>query len=982
MHLDELQQAIRFAISQLSALNGQMDFEKICLHFSRARIHKNILPATGPVQAGGDQGRDFETFHSYLATSPIGKSSFVGLFSENPVAFACSLEKEPAQKKGKIYADVKTIMTSGSKVERIYFFSGEDIPVGKRHMMQEVVKNEFKTELEIIDAQALSQHLADQDLFWIAIQYLKIPSAYYPKVEEENWYSKLLKEYQERNESPKTFEEFSDIKGAIRHIYKKVELKRDLPFWLEKLDLIINESSFPAYLVRKAIYEKFVTSLVGLDNVEGQEANIEKYYQGFEVYTAVSDLQDAQMLLSFLWNSMHLGRHQLTKEYLSDIATRLDNLLKTKIKRGENVDTKSALIEVYASFLFHDQRTNKDFSLHIKRYVSKLKEMIPLLRRTHFFSISSFADTLNKKIEILLDTPIDPSEIEIFARQIDEILSKKANIEVVGEKLRNRAQTYIDKKLYFKAIETLHELKIKWFNKDTLKGSILTCLLLADTYRKLNLFFAAKYYAFVASYLAINSKEVDYSPQFLEGLSIAADSDYASGSWFSFINLMDLLVLSQYKMTKDFDVFDHQDTPKIIFYPAIVLESASLFLPAAVSFFNSVINKWGFIKDEIQSQQERFRKGFDIEKIDEFKKHLLNEIPGMPFNDAGQTRIVSFNAWGCNWNFKFKNDFLTNGIAEEFIATFQIILADLTEVELYIISSNINIEIKFKKHGEAEFKQLPSNAERLWQLELSSYAGSTFEELNKHQFTYLVIAQALIYEISLLPIKEWKKIIGQKITEENLVSKASFARPYESLYHHFVSESNFKKEGSRIYNIGAAFDPYTPKENEKLLWKNSVAEKYKLSQSIKDIQNRVDTLKGVLSISLATLNTNKEFKKIVSKLRKAGWLDWQILHVTGTIVVNFKAQFKSVPSDKESMQQFSNIFYKDEKEWFKPIPPDLLTYERIKRELEVIFVATLLPSFGLEFHSETPNGLGIVHLLKERFNFFEDGKDIQIFNTV
>jgi len=56
MHPDQLQQQIRFQISQLSPSNGQADFEKICLFFSRNRIHKNILPATGPVQAGGDQG--------------------------------------------------------------------------------------------------------------------------------------------------------------------------------------------------------------------------------------------------------------------------------------------------------------------------------------------------------------------------------------------------------------------------------------------------------------------------------------------------------------------------------------------------------------------------------------------------------------------------------------------------------------------------------------------------------------------------------------------------------------------------------------------------------------------------------------------------------------------------------------------------------------------------------------------------------------
>jgi hypothetical protein len=165
MNQNQLQQSIRFSISQLSPLNGNFDFEKICLYFSRARISKNILPATGPVQAGGDQGRDFETFHSYLQNTKIANSLFFGRGVKSSIAFACSLEKNPTTPRGKIYSDAKTILESGNKVERIYFFSGEDIPVAKRHKCQEELKSTFNIEIEIIDAQALSLHLSETDLY-------------------------------------------------------------------------------------------------------------------------------------------------------------------------------------------------------------------------------------------------------------------------------------------------------------------------------------------------------------------------------------------------------------------------------------------------------------------------------------------------------------------------------------------------------------------------------------------------------------------------------------------------------------------------------------------------------------------------------------------------------------------------------------------------------------------------------------------------
>jgi hypothetical protein len=92
--LDQLASQIRFHLEQLSARDGHHDFEHLCRHLARVRICSNILPATGPVSAYGDQGRDFETFRTYLYESPISNSSFVGLVFKGPIAFACTLTKK------------------------------------------------------------------------------------------------------------------------------------------------------------------------------------------------------------------------------------------------------------------------------------------------------------------------------------------------------------------------------------------------------------------------------------------------------------------------------------------------------------------------------------------------------------------------------------------------------------------------------------------------------------------------------------------------------------------------------------------------------------------------------------------------------------------------------------------------------------------------------------------------------------------------
>ena len=54
----QITQQIRFALDTLGENNGHHEFEKICFAFGRRRISLNLLPATGPVSSGGDQGRD------------------------------------------------------------------------------------------------------------------------------------------------------------------------------------------------------------------------------------------------------------------------------------------------------------------------------------------------------------------------------------------------------------------------------------------------------------------------------------------------------------------------------------------------------------------------------------------------------------------------------------------------------------------------------------------------------------------------------------------------------------------------------------------------------------------------------------------------------------------------------------------------------------------------------------------------------------
>jgi len=123
-------QQIRFSLSNLGAQNRHYDFEDICRHFSRNRLGLNILPATGPVSTGGDQGRDFETYEILPEIISQSKNRLIS----GSAAFACTTQKNSILKK--IKDDVQKIIEKGNKVDIIYFFSLENVEVSRRHRVQ------------------------------------------------------------------------------------------------------------------------------------------------------------------------------------------------------------------------------------------------------------------------------------------------------------------------------------------------------------------------------------------------------------------------------------------------------------------------------------------------------------------------------------------------------------------------------------------------------------------------------------------------------------------------------------------------------------------------------------------------------------------------------------------------------------------------------------------------------------------------------
>lgn len=390
-NIAELSRFVRFQLNQLKALNRHHEFEHLCRHFSRIRICDRILPATGPVGLGGDQGRDFETYRTYLASKGLESSAFLGSAQDKKIVFACSLQTRIVEK---IRADLETIRSGPSSVNAVVYFSEADIAVGPRHELQEWAKDSLSIELEIFDGQALSEELSSPDTFWVAAEFLSVPAEYYPHPREpESRYEKYRSHWFAARRVPSNYADFFEIKYGLRHATFDKKLKPHISQWIGLIETFA-KPEVPNQLRRKAVYETAVAALRGQNNLDKYGALVDGYFSSIEAIEDPADLVDASTLLSYCSSARCLGHSTRDPAQLHDWSRRLIERLKLLLANAKTSGQRCALLELLgvAGRLQFRKGIEPDLDLdEMFRYWRKLSKELP---KAPLFPLEQFANVL------------------------------------------------------------------------------------------------------------------------------------------------------------------------------------------------------------------------------------------------------------------------------------------------------------------------------------------------------------------------------------------------------------------------------------------------------------------------------------------------------------------------------------------------------------------------------------------------------------
>ena len=865
-------------------------------------------------------------------------------------------------------------MSSGIAVDAVYIFLASDLAVSRRHQLQEWAQEEHNVHLEIIDAQAISEILCDVEIFWIAEQYLSIPREYRPQHKSEEvdgWYQTALGRWSEDKEFTPNPANFHELVSAVRHATLSDTAKSDLPLWISRLHEFRAHERCPNAFKWRATYEIAVASLRGLGTLHGLEDELRAYFVRVTELELPADLEDAGLLISYCRSAYYNNAVGLSPSEIDAIRIAVQNRLGDRLAASETTINKCAILETLGHLSMSLAGTvEKPLSPDSqKAEAAKFwSEMLDLVQDASIYPLERFADRVTQIIELLGDS----SEFDTITNKLDDLLSKRFGGFIAAEKCRDRAVVLYKKDHVLRAIRELHRAKIAWFADETLKGSILTMLSLSEWYLKLGLSFAAKQYAMAAAFITMDTTKTGLKQYVPVAFMEAAQCAYGQGCWCDYLGLVDSAMRAHNLVPNQDEDEDraNSEVQQIVFHTAIVMVVAERYAPDIYKEIKALTDKWPY-NDMIDQVVVEGRNAWSNRENEELWSGLEKEMYGRPFCDVGRSRTIIWKQLGLTWNLSWENDYNLTALAEQFIATAQILMAEWASLDLCLLRTQIQVQIRKANITKPRLHPLASNKGRCWQLTFPEKRDAVLlDDLQREAFAYVL---SIIAEVSLLPQKEFSERL-QNAFKEGIAAKVQVARPYEDLYRNCIVEPRPFEDNRRVWKLPEIGREFRVRQHKEMAWFNGPGPGYSRADASEQLRNRYKNSVVPIRHTLKRLAQDEQFISIVAKLRNDGWLDWHILTAIANITVSYRVNRwaqQQRRTQEEIQKEMRSVMYSEEPEDAAEVAVREFSEEAMRLALRASQLSTL-QNINLDCHQQTPDFGAIDDFLRHRFNYWTD----------
>jgi hypothetical protein len=993
---------IRFALDELSSENGHHAFEELCRELARARMVSNLLPATGPVAGSGDQGRDFETFRTYLAGSLRFSRGFIGLASADTVVFACTLQRDDVR--GKIKDDLTLICTQGTPVHTVYFLCSEPVKARARHDLKDWATEKFGVTLEVVDGRAIAGLLADHDTFWIARTYLHLPAglAPSPPAGEQGapaWYARLRDDWRQGDKTIGNFAELTQVAEGLRHATDTRSARADLGDWLQLMDRAASALVDVASLQR-ARYEITRATLRGTGDLRPAEHHAQAFFEDMLSLAAPGDLHDAVVLLQYLDTAARIGESSISTGEVKTWAATLRAHIASLLEDATSPGRRAGLLRATADLALNIDldalgeppappeqpagprvHTAPDDLLDIEEFpawipladidlaMASLLELIDVLPQAPLFPVDSLARYFDMLTPALVDHPLYPP----VRSGLDDATSRQAGEASTAVRCRTRAMALYRSGKRLAALRELHEAKVKWWHGDTARDSVLAMLHISGIYSDLLLLQAAKKYALLAGFAALQADDTRVRSLAPRALFQAADCDYQSGAWVSALRLTRVAVLLQVHYTADpWNLGKHRVFAATI-VQAAVIRAASRHRPEVCGPVDRLIADMGLTQetDEIASA------GHGYGEWDEsaFLAHSTQELAGVPFSDISPDRVFSFTCLGQQWRVRCKNAPAAVTATEEFCATAQIVLAELAADDPVFLSSVIEVQVELADTTAAPadlVQSLPDNECARWTVTLPTVPPDAPGQADLDLLGALVI---MLHRSSMLP---WDKFTTalDKAGRLGLMNRIAAVTSHRTATAYFAEAEEPDTGNPWGTPIG---DPeeFSPREAAELAPRSTAGPGYSQAWALDAIQARYQHFAAVTRYTLPRALSDPAAGALLRRLADEGRPEWIILMALANTVMNHRLLKPGRTSACFPGEQWKSLAQKEirrEEQPGDPSPSAAEICDALPVQLNLV-AATVAQFWGLTLNRETPDFEAIEALLRTRYRYWADDTD-------
>lgn len=699
---EQLVQQIRFGLETIGELNAHHDFERLCLGLARRRIVSNILPATGPVSSGGDQGRDGESHWTNLPTELPGTSAFVALAAKERVVLACTTQKTSVP--GKIQKDIGKICGTGSAVKRIVYFTVTPIPVARRHQLQKKAKKDHKVSLDIWDAAAISEHLADEDLFYLAVSHLKVPASLAPAPSEPAvalpaWYVESRDRWRSDRPDHASLGELMDLRVLLRYATFNGEARSDLPELIAQARYLLACSDDPDIALR-CRYEAVVATYRGLGDMSSV-ADLAKQFLDSVTESATDPglLEDAFVMLQYMYgNWLRKGRSFSKKKldsYFDHLAQHVDDRVAAADSKKQGMTLRSLSARMALSLVYPDDLNSGECELvtldwdgngethnhdhgtlregvslrDVEKGMQLLLDVGRAMPETPLFPVAPLAEFFEMMSPLLVEHRL----YREIREAVDAAVEKSEGKSGRGRRAWERANRMLESGQLLAALNEVQEAKLNWWKGDTVEHSVEMSMCISDLYSRIGLPLAAKQYALSAATLAQSATDPAVTHFIPLAFMQASLCDYRSGMWLSSAGLAKAALEAHSSLSEAPGNPDrHPYLMELVESQLHIYAVARSSLPLCFSLVQPIIASL-----------------FGGEWADELEKTAVT-VPGamkhearMIFADAGSDRTYRWKALGREWEVSCSNDRPSVLATERFVAMLQIVLCEMAGYDPY-----------------------------------------------------------------------------------------------------------------------------------------------------------------------------------------------------------------------------------------------------------------------------------------------------------